>query len=71
MLEFTQVKYVYVHNFSAFDGIFLLKHLNAYLEGGPCKVEPLIYNNLLITLKFRIYQNNKKKLELLYLKILI
>src|ERR1700712_139109 len=40
---------VYAHNFSSFDGVFLLKHL---LPFGI--VEPLLYNGKLITVKLKI-----------------
>jgi hypothetical protein len=40
---------VYAHNFSGFDGIFLLRHL---LSLG--KVEPLIFNGKLMSIKIRL-----------------
>jgi len=40
---------IYAHNFSNFDGVFLLKHL---LEYG--KVEPLLFNGKLITIKLTL-----------------
>ena len=39
---------VYAHNLSGFDGIFLMKHL---LQFG--KVEPLLFNNRLMCIKFK------------------
>jgi hypothetical protein len=39
---------VYAHNLSGFDGIFLLRHL---LQFG--KVEPLLFNNRLMCIKFK------------------
>jgi hypothetical protein len=43
---------VYAHNLSGFDGIFLMKHLLSY-----GKVEPLIFNGKLMSIKIRL--NNK------------
>ena len=40
---------VYAHNFSAFDGIFLLRHLLPY-----GKVIPLLHNGKLISIKLRL-----------------
>lgn len=39
---------VYAHNFSRFDGIFLMKHLVGF-----GKVDPLLFNGKLISLKFK------------------
>ena len=49
LLKFKNVKYIYAHNLSGFDGILLLKHLIKF-EGA--KVEPLIFNEKLISIKF-------------------
>lgn len=43
------VLYVYAHNFSKFDGIFILKHL---ISLG--KVKPLIFNGKLISIKIKL-----------------
>ncbi len=40
---------VYAHNFSGFDGIFLMKHLINY-----GKVEPLLFNGRLISIKVKL-----------------
>jgi len=40
---------VYAHNFSKFDGVFLLKHLLGY-----GKVQPIIYNGKLMSVKVRL-----------------
>jgi hypothetical protein len=40
---------VYAHNFSGFDGIFLMKHLLSY-----GKVEPLLHNGKLISIKVKL-----------------
>jgi hypothetical protein len=45
----SNVLIVYAHNLSGFDGIFLLKHL---LEFG--KVEPLLFNGKLMSIKVRL-----------------
>ena len=39
------IKYIYAHNLSGFDGVLLLKHLIKY---PGAKVEPVLYNNKLI-----------------------
>jgi hypothetical protein len=39
---------VYAHNLSGFDGIFLMKHLLSF-----GKVEPLLFNNKLMSIKFK------------------
>jgi DNA polymerase type B, organellar and viral len=40
---------VYAHNFSSFDGIFLLKHLFAF-----GKVEPILFNGKLMSIKIKL-----------------
>ena len=40
---------VYAHNFSKFDGVFLLKHLLSY-----GKVEPIIFNGKLMSVKLKL-----------------
>jgi hypothetical protein len=40
---------VYAHNFSGFDGIFLMKHLLSY-----GKVEPLLFNGKIISIKAKL-----------------
>lgn len=54
------VKYVYAHNFSGFDGVFLLRCIMNFPNA---KIEPLVFNQKLLSLKF-IYTNpetNKKR----------
>jgi hypothetical protein len=46
---------VYAHNLSGFDGIFLLKHLLSY-----GKVEPLLHNGKLISIKLNILTGKYK-----------
>ena len=46
---------VYAHNLSGFDGIFLMKHLLSY-----GKVEPLIFNGRLISIKLKILTGKYK-----------
>ena len=48
------ITYIYAHNLSGFDGIFLLKHLLGY-----GKVEPLLFNGKLITIKVKITGDKK------------
>jgi len=47
---------VYAHNLSNFDGIFLVKHLLAF-----GKVEPLLHNGKLISIKLRLNIGGKGK----------
>jgi DNA polymerase type B, organellar and viral len=49
LLNTKSIKYVYAHNLSGFDGIFLIKQLIAYTDS---KVEPLIHNGKIISIKF-------------------
>lgn len=49
---------VYAHNFSRFDGIFILNHL---LPFG--KVEPLLFNGRLISIKLQILINGTDELN--------
>jgi hypothetical protein len=48
--RFENVKYIYAHNFSGFDGILILKHL---LDFVGADVKPLLYNNKLISINFK------------------
>ena len=50
LLEDKDVKYIYAHNFSGFDGIFLLRHLLNY-DGG--EIKPLIFNGKLMAINFK------------------
>jgi len=50
------ITYIYAHNLSGFDGIFIMKHL---LEYG--KIEPLLFNGKLITIKVLINGNKKSE----------
>ena len=45
----SKVLTVYAHNFSAFDGVFLLKHLIPF-----GKVEPLIHNGKILSIKLKL-----------------
>ena len=49
-MEDKDVKYIYAHNFSGFDGIFLLRHLLNY-DGG--EIKPLIFNGKLMAINFK------------------
>jgi hypothetical protein len=42
---------IYLHNFSKFDGIFLLKHLASFLSEGAI-VDPIIHDGKLIQISF-------------------
>jgi hypothetical protein len=47
---------IYAHNLSGFDGIFLMKHLLSY-----GKVEPLLFNGKLISIKLKIEGSKKSE----------
>ena len=51
ILELSNVKVIYAHNLSGFDGILLLKHLIKF-EGG--KIDPIIFNGKLISIKLTL-----------------
>jgi len=55
--------YIYAHNLSGFDGIFIMKHL---LEYG--KIEPLLFNGKLISIKVLITGNKKSENKTLIFK---
>nr|YP_010170405.1 DNA polymerase type B [Phanerochaete carnosa]QRZ60387.1 DNA polymerase type B [Phanerochaete carnosa] len=68
LIKFKDVKYVYAHNFSGFDGTFLLKYLInfnntifAKNEGLTFKTEPLIFNGRLISIKFKIKKGKQSR----------
>lgn len=65
--DFKDVQYVYAHNLSGFDGIFLLRHLINY-EGA--NVEPLLFNGRLISIKFKfsVGSGNNKKVRTITFK---
>lgn len=48
---------IYAHNLSGFDGIFLMKHLLSY-----GKVEPLLFNGKLVSIKVKIEGDDNKTL---------
>jgi hypothetical protein len=56
--KFKDVKYIYAHNFSGFDGILLLEHL---LNFDNFNVKPLLFNNKLISIKFSSSKNRSMK----------
>ena len=45
------IKYIYAHNLSGFDGILLMRHLLNY-KGA--KVDPMIFNGKLMSIKFTV-----------------
>jgi len=53
-IQIRTTTYIYAHNLSGFDGIFLMRHL---LEYG--KLEPLLHNGKLISIKLQIKDDNK------------
>jgi DNA polymerase type B, organellar and viral len=60
LLSYKKIHYVYAHNLSGFDGIFLLKHLITYPNA---KVSPLIHNGKIISITFTVNEGegeNKK-----------
>jgi len=54
---------IYAHNLSGFDGIFLMKHLLSY-----GKVDPLLFNGKLISIKVKIEGPNKSDNKILIFK---
>ena len=64
LIGLKHIKYVYAHNFSGFDGIFLLKHLINYSTetNTNSKVEPLLFNDKLIGVKFTISEEVNGKI---------
>lgn len=61
--EFKHVKYIYAHNLSGFDGIFLLKYL---INFGGAKVEPLLFNGKIISIKFIIKDAKQKTRTIIF-----
>ena len=68
IIRHKNVKYVYAHNFSGFDGTFILKYLinfntseYAINEGLKFITEPLIFDGRLISIKFKIKKGNKTR----------
>jgi len=54
-LEKGTITYIYAHNLSTFDGVLLLKHLFQF-----GKVEPLLHNGKIISIKLIVKSENKK-----------
>jgi hypothetical protein len=52
---------IYAHNLSGFDGVFLMKHLLNY-----GKVEPLLFNGKLITIKVKIIVSKNESKILIF-----
>lgn len=54
--RFSKVKYIYAHNLSAFDGIFLLRNLIDMDVNMPGRnnINPLIHNGRLYSIKYKI-----------------
>lgn len=62
LIQFNDVKYVYAHNLSGFDGILLLNHL---IVEKNTKVKPVIFNNKLMSINFKFqYTMGKSKRKL-------
>jgi DNA polymerase type B, organellar and viral len=55
--------YVYAHNLSGFDGVFIMKHL---LSLG--KVEPLLFNGKLISIKFKVLGTKRSENKIIIFK---
>ena len=55
--------YVYAHNLSGFDGIFLMKHLLSF-----GKVTPLLFNGKIISIKVKVTGNNKSDTKTIVFK---
>ena len=67
ILDVKEIKYVYAHNFAKFDGPLLLKHIVTFSLWeyaidtiGTMKVEPLIFNGKLISVKIIITSKDSK-----------
>jgi hypothetical protein len=50
ILELKEIKYIYAHNLSGFDGIFLLTQL---IRFDAANVEPVLFNGKLMAIKFK------------------
>ena len=66
LIKIEDLKYVYAHNLSKFDGIWLIKYL--MIHPAKVSVEPLIQDGLIKCIKFTF--NDKKKIGPSYSKIL-
>lgn len=58
LITFKDVNYVYAHNFSGFDGIFLFRHLMRY-KGASIK--PVVFKGRLVAVNFTIKVTDKKR----------
>ena len=63
LITLKDIKVVYAHNLSGFDGILLLKHLINY---PGAKTDPLIFNGKLMSIKFTIKLDNKKSRVIIF-----
>jgi hypothetical protein len=63
LLEFKDVKKIYAHNLSGFDGILLLEHLINF-EG--FEVQPLIFNGKLISIRVKYKTQDKTVRRLVF-----
>ena len=67
LIKIEDLKYVYAHNLSKFDGIWLIKYL--MIHPAKVSVEPLIQDGLIKCIKFT-FNDKKKKIGPSYSKIL-
>ena len=58
LTQIKSVKYVYAHNLSGFDGVFLLKHLMTFKASNAI---PLLHNSKLIAVQFKQRTKNKTR----------
>ena len=63
LITLKDIKVVYAHNLAGFDGILLLKHLINY---PGAKVDPLIFNGKLMSIKFTIKLENQPSRVILF-----
>lgn len=69
LISIQSIKYVYAHNFSKFEGPLLLRHLISFVDsqvfldlGYTGKVEPMIFNGKLMSIKLKIKIGKKTRI---------
>lgn len=73
LISIKDIKYVYAHNFAKFDGPLLLKYIITFSTWdyavdtiGSMKVEPLVFNGKLISVKLIINDKSKNKRTIIF-----